>query len=133
MVSMKLDKQAAESVVADAPEPPAYPYGLCLELDNETLEKLGLSDLPDVGDEFTIQARVKVTRASSSETEGGGAQRNASLQVTALGIGAATEDGVQDAGDAKKAATADKMYATSTTVGGTTKVAYKPAGYSAAR
>lgn len=61
---------AAVPSPAYKPSTPAYPYGLTICLDSDTLDKLGLSgDLPDVGDKVTIIAVGTVTSASANQDE----------------------------------------------------------------
>ena len=70
---------------------PDYPWGLCLNLESDELDKLGLTNLPKVGTEMPITATVKVTRVSQSASENGGKEadehRSVSLQITAIAIG----------------------------------------------
>lgn len=53
----------------DGSNMPDYPWGLTLDLDDSTLKKLGVNELPDVGDEYHLIAVAKVTRLSSSADE----------------------------------------------------------------
>lgn len=85
LVDMKLDPKERKKEAELTWEPPLYPYGLSISLDDEALEKLAMSDLPDVGDTMTLTARVCVTSVSASEN-GVGARRNVSLQIEALGL-----------------------------------------------
>jgi hypothetical protein len=101
LVSMKIDpkereKKYAESAIVDRP---AYPYGLSIHLDDDALEKLGLSKLPEVGTELALVAVVDVTSVSENDS-GAGAVRSASLQITSMCL------------EAKKAAksTVEKLY-----------------------
>lgn len=59
-------------------------YPVQVYLDDDTLEKLGISSL-EVGKEMIIQAKVKVGSFSSRETKEG-TEKNASLTVMAMGI-----------------------------------------------
>lgn len=83
LVSMKMSRSEREEkykpseVSMDAP---VYPYGLEVRLDNDALEKLGI-ELPEVGTEMLLIAKVKVTGASSNESENG-KNRSVSLQIT---------------------------------------------------
>lgn len=90
MVSMKRtpedkrgDKMEAVSMGAMAPD---YPYGLCIRLDKEELDKLGMKQLPAVGTEMPLEVNVKVTRVSQSAAEGADDQTNVELQITDIGI-----------------------------------------------
>lgn len=62
-----------------------YPYGLCLCLDEDSITKLGIDPLPEVGDGAQIIAMVKVTSVSSRDT-GDGPCRRVELQITHLAI-----------------------------------------------
>jgi len=64
---------------------PKYPWGTSLEFDDETLEKLGITQLPDIGEEVAITAVAKVTRISASEDQDG-ARRCLGLQITLLDV-----------------------------------------------
>lgn len=87
LVSMKMSREEAKEIsqpsMMDAPE---YPYGLCLDLDDDALEKLGITVLPKVGTEMLINAKVVVKSVSSYDTQGGEAEARVSLQVTDMEI-----------------------------------------------
>lgn len=70
----------------DADNAPKYPWGTELNLEDETLEKLGIDRLPEVGEEVQITAVAKVTRVSASESQGG-ARRSLYLQITDMAVG----------------------------------------------
>lgn len=46
---------------------PSYPYGLKLSLDHETLNNLGMKNLPKVGSHVHIHARAHVASVSQNE------------------------------------------------------------------
>lgn len=71
---------------------PDYPYGLKLYLNDAILDKLGIEDLPALGAEMTITAKVRVTAVSSREA-GDDADQNMELQITAMSL-----DGKKDPG-----------------------------------
>lgn len=84
MVSMKNTKKQRkdnESPISSGGSGPDYPYGLSVSLEKESLDKLGMKTLPDVGDTFTMTAKVKVTSVNQSASEDGD-HRSASLQIT---------------------------------------------------
>jgi hypothetical protein len=94
LVSTKLS--AAEVKKADGPALPGvggrtkgrHPWGLTLNLEHETLGKLGMKALPAVGSDVTVHARARVTSAEEREREGGGGKRRSvSLQVTHMAVG----------------------------------------------
>lgn len=76
---------------------PEYPCGCCISLDDETLEKVGLSgDLPSLGSLIHFCAVAKVTSASMSESmDGDGKPRKCcrvELQIVQMGIPTANKD-----------------------------------------
>lgn len=95
MVSMEMDdKERAEMTM---PSMPRYPYGLCLSLCQDELQKLNLDDEDlGVGDMLHLNCLAKVTSVSSNETEDGEYCR-VELQVTH--IEAESEDAENDKED----------------------------------
>jgi|CXWL01.1.fsa_nt_gi hypothetical protein len=89
MKSMKMSAAESEksmpAVAMDAPKD-RYPYGLTLNLDQDTLEKLGI-ELPEVGEEVKITAIAKVTSCHASESEGGVKNSSCGLQITDMEVG----------------------------------------------
>jgi hypothetical protein len=64
LVDLQLTKsekkeETREMVIATSDE--QYPYGLCLSLENRELYKLGIDDIPTVGDEWHMLVIGKVT------------------------------------------------------------------------
>lgn len=70
-------------IAPDAGDAPKYPYGLCLDLNDEALKKLGITALPAIGSEMRITAVGKVTRISAYE-EQDGAEQCLGIQLTAM-------------------------------------------------
>jgi hypothetical protein len=66
-------------------EPDKYPWGLELHLGKDELEKLGITDLPPVGTEFSVVAASVVERVSASST-GEGEHKSMTLQITELAL-----------------------------------------------
>lgn len=100
---LKKRSEPAETVLSDRP---VYPYGLAVRLDEDALEKLGLSELPKVDGELMLVARVKVVGVSSNEHTSEGSKgkhkhRSVELQITDMGL--------DDVPDEKNAAT--ELYA----------------------
>lgn len=80
------EKKAAEERCKVSPcDTPDYPWGLNLNLGKEELDKLGLTELPAVGDEFHIYAVCCVTRVSQSASKGGDEHKGVELQITHMG------------------------------------------------
>lgn len=94
MISMKLSPQeAAEYTGAVAPAPgdaPAYPYGLCLCLNDETLKKLGYTDPPAVGTEMMLQAKVVVTSTGVNQQQDGDKEARCDMQITDMELASAS-------------------------------------------
>lgn len=103
LVNMKLskaDRDKSTEMVMPAEDAPRYPWGLSVSLDNEVLEKLGMKELPEVGDELELLARVTVTRVSSTDQAEGGPSRDVGLQMTEMALEAPT----------RRKSTADVLY-----------------------
>jgi hypothetical protein len=87
MINMKRKEEVAETISHEDSEGPSYPYGLCINLDKEQLEKLGITALPKVGTEMMLHAKVYVKSTSAYETSGG-KDMTIGLQITDMEIGA---------------------------------------------
>lgn len=89
MKKTKKEKKNSEpmAIKADAPE---YPYGLTIDLNDDSLDKLGIDTLPAVGDVFTVTAKARVTRVSQSSSESSGSNshkdRNVCMQIEKLKV-----------------------------------------------
>lgn len=92
MVDMTLSKEEAKEesgCIAPDGDMPRYPYGLSLCLDDETLQKLGITTLPAIGAEMTLNARVKITSVRSRETQdekGNESESSVDMQITAMEV-----------------------------------------------
>ncbi len=83
MKSMKMTKQEKTEKSAAVPMGPmddAYPYGLRLTLDKDTLEKLGLK-LPAVGEKLSIVAVGCVKSVHASENASGDKYASCDVQI----------------------------------------------------
>lgn len=88
LVSMKLSKTEAKAMTEPSmseKDRPRYPWGLTLTLDTDSLDKLGIDDLPEVGESYMLVAKCDVTSCSSNMSEGG-SSRSISLQLTDLAL-----------------------------------------------
>jgi len=99
MKSMKIDEAARKARYkenAAGIEGPSYPYGLCLHLDAESMEALGLTELPEAGKPVMIHAKADVTNVGVDERAGPDGkvtkQKTMSLQITDLAIGPMEEE-----------------------------------------
>ena len=83
MKNMMIPKGKQETIVAEAvKESPRYPYGLNLRLENEAIDKLGIKEMPEVGEEVMVMAKAKVESCSMNEQSDGKKYRTISLQIT---------------------------------------------------
>lgn len=107
LVSMKRSKKERnreqKEMDATSPSMEEYPYGLSLHLDNDSLDKLGIGQLPKVGKKFRLHAECEVKSASLHERNGK-RNRDLTLQVTRLALASnptsgvdALEDGLEQA------------------------------------
>lgn len=87
LVDMKSKPEVEEAAGQVEGDEPRYPYGLCLHLGNDEIEKLKLTQVPDVGTEVMITAKAFVKSTSAYETQTDGMSRSAELQITALELG----------------------------------------------
>lgn len=91
-VDMKMSaEEAKEQYEPSAVDAPEYPYGLRISLDDDALEKLGITQLPAVGSKMQLSATVEVCSTSAYSTQEGEAETSVSLQITAMELGAAQQ------------------------------------------
>jgi hypothetical protein len=92
MTSMQMSAEEAKEygglVSADAGNAPKYPYGLCLCLNDGSLQKLGITDLPPVGSELMVMAKTVVTSVRSSQQMDGDKESGVDLQITDMALSA---------------------------------------------
>ncbi len=87
IVSMKIDPNSAEEKAEPQSmmEKPDYPYGLCVNIDEDGMEALGMSKLPKVGDVFQLAGLGKVVSVNQSADENSD-RSSFSIQITDLGL-----------------------------------------------
>jgi len=81
MVSMEKSKETMKDCAPVSCEHDKYPYGLRVHLDNECLEKLGIKELPKVGEKFMIEAVAMVCDVHGSQRDDGKVNKSMSLQI----------------------------------------------------
>ena len=103
---MKLTKdelsEKKEIVLGDRPK---YPFGLHIHLNEESIQKLQLEELPEPGQKKILLARVVCEGVSSRETVDGGKDRTIELQITHMNLATSTD---KERSSHKE--TADKLY-----------------------
>ena len=88
MKSMKLspaEKEKSMPVATGKMDGPQYPWGLRITLDNDVLEKLGIS-LPRVGEKIRIDAIAEVKSVHASESEDKKKYASCELQITDIAL-----------------------------------------------
>jgi hypothetical protein len=88
MTSLKISKKEAKSeakLASPYMEQERYPYGLRLDLNDETLKKLGITSLPAVGGTIMFEAKAKVVGSRQSATQDS-ENRSIELQITDIDI-----------------------------------------------
>lgn len=101
LVDMKRSKKETKdrNKVSCSPDSDPYGYGMCIRLEDEDLQKLGITTLPKVGGRMNVEAVCKVISASQS-ADSYGKRRSVELQITKLGLtsGAASVSDAIDEG-----------------------------------
>ena len=87
LINMKQQPKREEMPGAIEADEPRYPYGLCISLGKEELEKLGITALPKVGGEMMITAKAVVKSTSVYDIQGEGQDMRVELQITDMGLG----------------------------------------------
>lgn len=117
---MRLSKSDKEEIreTAVASDPPEFPFGLRIHLNEESIEKLNMGKLPSPGSEMMAMVKLRVESASINKTEEK-MDRNLSLQITKMGIKNVDEDieeeseRVDESGDGPPKPTAEEVLFTS--------------------
>lgn len=86
LVSMKLTKAETEKENEVSEDRPEFPFGLTLRLDNEALDKLGMKEMPEVGTDIELAAKVVVTEVSEHTRGDGDTVKGLSLQITDMNL-----------------------------------------------
>lgn len=96
LVDMKYTKAEAKAEASEytKPQGPEYPWGLQIRLEDEELKKLGITSMPAVGQEMSLDVVVRVTSVSESQYADGRADRCLSLQIVQMGM----EDDAEEEG-----------------------------------
>lgn len=87
MINLKKTKADSAQLASPSYSEPDYPYGLLIRLDEDTIKKLGIKELPPVGTVMNIKAEVEVSSTEEYESIEGGARRSLGLQITDMTLG----------------------------------------------
>lgn len=87
LINMQQSAEEVKEYTQPKPEDaPKYPWGLCITLNDDSLERLGVTALPAVDAEVTIVAKATVSRTSEYQTQGGESERSCDLQITDMQV-----------------------------------------------
>ena len=93
MVNMKMSKKEAKEYAQPSLEnAPAYPYGLSLYLNDESLKKLGYESPPAAGTELTMIAKVTVSSCGMNQQQDGDQEIRCDLQITDMELSGPAPD-----------------------------------------
>lgn len=76
-------EQAEPTMITDQAD---YPYGLRIDLDPKSVEKLGLESIPKLNDTMTLVAKVEVVNISSQKGEDDIRKPSITLQITDMSL-----------------------------------------------
>jgi hypothetical protein len=76
---------------------PKYPYGLNIRLEEDSIAKLGLKEMPEAGSVMLVMAKANVDECSVRDTQEG-KRRYICLQITDLSVAPGTPK--KEAGEA---------------------------------
>lgn len=87
LVDMKLSKKQSKAEVCGLSDEkgPRYPYGLSINLDSDSMKKLGFSELPEVGTKMIVVGLGRITSASEHSSQSG-THRDMSIQLERVEI-----------------------------------------------
>ena len=74
--------EAKEYAVGPSGGASKYPWGMCIRLEKTELDKLGIKELPGVGDEFHMVIIAKVTQVMQQSGPDEDDHKNVALQIT---------------------------------------------------
>ena len=81
MVDVSSSSEERKEMISSPSKGPKYPYGLRLNLDKETCEKLGLSNAPSIDDKIKFVAEAVVISVRAEDEEGDEKSYNIELQI----------------------------------------------------
>lgn len=117
---VKEEKQEAKDY-----SPPPYPWGLCIRLEKDELDKLKLATLPNVGDEVHITAVGRVTGVSSAMRDQKDEDKTVSIQIVMLAL---DDEGADDGDESAKAENAENKAKSAPKKAGTIMSTYGGSG-----
>lgn len=95
----KAEREEGDTLIGSKPDGPKFPFGLQLHLDDVTLKKLGIEELPPVGSEKLIIAKIRCERISERE-DAEGKDRAVDAQIIEMGLAPDNESNFKSAAKA---------------------------------
>jgi len=86
MKSMKLTKQQKKREDTLSTEENEFPFGLRIHLDDDSLDNLGMGEMPKVETTMILMAKVEVRHTSVGDDAEDGKSRSMSLQITDMAL-----------------------------------------------
>lgn len=86
MCSMEKSQESMKECAPSSIDSDKYPYGIRLHLDDEYVKKLGIKELPKVGEKMVIHAVAYVCDAAEHMVEGKGTRKSIGLQICEMGV-----------------------------------------------
>lgn len=99
MIDMKSEKESKDSTMLSPIMEDEYPYGLRISLDDQSLKKLGIVELPAVDAEFKLVALCCVVSVSQHERKDDEPSRHVELQIEQMVMAKAAEEEGEDEGE----------------------------------
>ena len=99
LVNMRRSKKERKQSHETAFEEPAIPFGLSITLDDESLDRLGFKDLPDVGDRMVVAAIGTVKSVSQHDSKRN-KNRDVSIELDKLDVSPVPARKIKSAEDA---------------------------------
>jgi hypothetical protein len=102
-------QEAADSGCALSPEfQPKYPYGLCISMDEQSMDKIGLDlDGVNIGDMLHLHCLARLTSMSMNESDSG---RKGRIELQITHISAEDEDDENEEEEAKPRKQLSSLY-----------------------
>lgn len=79
-------QEKREGSLLSVEDKPSFPYGLKIEIDEDTAKKLGLTTMPSVGDFMNVIGRAEVVSVRKEENVGDDHGFSFSLQIQDLDV-----------------------------------------------
>ena len=96
MKRSKVEKKANDQMHLGKPGGDDYHHGLTVHLDHESLGKLGIDKLPNVGDVMHMKAHAHVKEVSEEHRDGGKKNRRVVLELRKMEAAAVKKASEQD-------------------------------------